>query len=475
MRRRFFWSILGIATLALVLVGVFGAVVGQVALIRAAEREMAQEATAIGDLLTSQLTDDAGAVLAPARLLAVLRAGELSEGTGTRLRTLLSTAEKITAGRQIDIGWIGPQGTLRLVEHPALADVFRFDVTALEQGIDQTVRRRGTGERQVVLAHAHPIADTRLVVVVYQPSPVLSGQGYFRVMIVGFLIAMILAAVAARLLSKRLAERGAKLASAAQRIAAGDASARTGLTGDDEVADVARAFDEMADKLEATRASEREFLLSVGHDLRTPLTTIGGYAEALEEGGLDEDALERVGGVLTNETRRLRRLIEDLMLLARLEADEFTLRPEEVDVGAYLGAVAEAFRARAERAGITLTVDAGTTGTVRVDPDRLSQIAGNLIENALRHTPEAGTVRFSVSSEGGTLTMDVADTGAGIDAQDIPHVFERFFVSHRYRALRPEGSGLGLSIVQRLVEAMHGTVGVASGETGTVFTVKIPG
>jgi two-component system OmpR family sensor kinase len=474
MRRRFFWSILGIATLALVLVGLFAAVIGQVALTRETEREMSQEAVAIERLLESQLTDEAGTRVTLVRLAAALRAGQLSDTVKSRVGSLLSMVEGIAGGRQVNIGWVDVEGNLRMLDNPTLASALRFDVDSLEGGNDSVVRRRVPGEAGVVLAVAHPLGSTRLVVVLRQRMLVVSGQGYFRVMLVAFLIAVLLAAIAARLLSGRLASRGAKLTDAARKIAGGDATARTGLEGTDEVAEIARAFDDMADRLEATQASEREFLLSVGHDLRTPLTTIGGYAEALEEGGLDEAALARVGGVVSNETRRLRRLIEDLMMMARLEANEFTLRPEDVDVGAHLRGVAEAFHSRAEADGLRFFVQAEETGTMQVDPDRLGQIAGNLIENALRYTPEAGVVDFRVFPTEGGVALEVADSGPGIEPEDLPHVFERFFVSHRYRGVRPEGSGLGLSIVHRLATAMGGRVDVSSDSGGTTFRVEIP-
>jgi two-component system sensor histidine kinase BaeS len=474
MRRRFFWSILGIATLALVLVGLFAAVIGQVALTREAEREMSQETVAIERLLESQLTDETGTRITIAGLAGALRGGQLSDTVKNRVGSLLSMIEGIAGGRQVDIGWVDIQGNLRMLENPSLASALRFNVGSLESGKDSVVRRRVPGQTGVVLAVAHPLGSTRVVIVVRQRLQVISGQGYFRVMLVAFLIAVLLAAIAARLLAGRLASRGARLADAARKIAGGDVTARAGLDGTDEVAQIARAFDEMADRLEATQASEREFLLSVGHDLRTPLTTIGGYAEALEEGGLDEASLARVGGVVSNETRRLRRLIEDLMMLARLDANEFTLRSEDVDVGAHLRGVAEAFHSRAEADGLRFFVRAEETGTMRVDPDRLAQIAGNLIENALRYTPEAGVVEFRVSPTSEGVALEVADSGPGIEPEDLPHVFERFFVSHRYRGVRPEGSGLGLSIVHRLVTAMGGRVDVTSGSGGTTFKVEIP-
>lgn len=474
MRRRFFWSILGIATLVLVLVGVFAAVIGQVALTRETQREMLQETVAIERLLESQLTDDTGARFPVARLAAAIRNGQLSDTVRSRVGSLLSLVEGIAGGRTVDIGLIDAQGKFRMIDDTALANALRFDVNALENGEDSVVRHRVVGESGVVVAVAHPVGSTRLVIVIRQRLTVVSGQGYFRVMLLAFLVALMLAAVAARLLSGRLASRGAKLANAARRIAKGDVTARADVEGTDEVAQVAQAFDEMADRLEAAQMSEREFLLSVGHDLRTPLTTIGGYAEALEEGGLDEASLARVGGVLSGETKRLRRLIEDLMMLARLDANEFTLRLEDVDVGAHLRGIAEAFGSRAEADGLRFSVEVQDTGRMQVDPDRLAQIAGNLIENALRYTPEAGLVEFRVFPTGTGISLVVADSGPGIEPEDLPHVFERFFVSHRYRGVRPEGSGLGLSIVQRLVTAMGGRVAVESGQGGTAFTVEIP-
>jgi signal transduction histidine kinase len=475
MRRRLFWSILGIATLALVLVGVFGAVVGQVALTRDTTRQMSQEASAVEDLVANQFYEETGARITLQRLTAAVRSGELSQDSplGTRVRSLLGTAQRITGGRQVDLGWIDLQGNLHVFSDQATADAIRFDLSALASGVDSTVRRRVPGQG-VVLAVAHPIASTRMVIVVFQKTSIIFGQGYFRVMVLVFALAVLLSAIAARLLSRRLSTRGATLAEAARRLADGDASARADVPGSDEVSEVAHAFNEMADRLEAAQVNEREFLLSVGHDLRTPLTTIGGYAEALEEGHLDDEAVSRIGGVLSSETGRLRRLIEDLMLLGRLDTSEFTLRPEDVDVAAHLRGVAESFRARADAASLRFVVDVADTGTMRVDPDRLAQITGNLVENALRHTPEAGTVTVRVRNEGANVVLEVADSGPGIDADDLPNVFDRFFVAHRYRGVRPEGSGLGLSIVRRLAEAMGGTVAVTSGDTGTAFRVELP-
>ena len=476
MRRRLFWSMLGIATLALLLVGVFGAILGQVAVSQETVRQMTREAGAIENLVGKQFVEETGDRITLQRLSAILRDGRLPEDStlGRRLRTLLATAEQITGGRLVDIGWIDLQGRLHLLLNPTIGEALDFDVSKLEGGQDSVVRRQIPGEEDAVLAVAHPMEATRLVIVVFQRTTLIDGKSFFRVMLIAFGLAVLLSAIAARLLARRLSKRSAKLAEAARTLADGNFATRVDLPGDDEVADVARAFNEMADRLEAAQGSEREFLMSVGHDLRTPLTTIGGYAEALEEGGLEESSVARIGKVLAGETGRLRRLIEDLMMLARLDAKEFSLREESVDVAAHLRGIAETFRPRAEAAKLRFVVEAEETGPVRTDPDRLAQIAGNLIENALRYTPEAGTVTFRVANAGHHVVLEVLDSGPGIDTEDLPRVFDRFFVAHRYRRERPEGSGLGLSIVQRLVEAMGGKVSVTSGDTGTTFRVELP-
>lgn len=220
---------------------------------------------------------------------------------------------------------------------------------------------------------------------------------------------------------------------------------------------------------------EREFLVAVSHDLRTPLTTIAGYAEAMQEGRVDTADLDRVAKVLGTEAGRLGRLVEDLMLLSRIEAREFSLRSEAVDIAAHLKGVLESFRERADSAKVVLDADINSVGIVDIDPDRVAQVVGNLLENALRYTPEAGQVTLSLEETPHGLRMAVSDTGPGIDAADLPHIFERLYVTARYRPVRPEGSGLGLSIVRELVDAMGGVTSVESapGE-GTSIAVTWP-
>jgi two-component system sensor histidine kinase BaeS len=285
---------------------------------------------------------------------------------------------------------------------------------------------------------------------------------------------VIVVAALAGLLARRLGDRLRRVDDAAGLVAAGDLTARVEDEGDDEVSHLADSFNEMAQQLEAAAKREQDFLLNVGHDLRTPLTSIAGYAETLADGKVGEHELPGVAAALQRQSIRLSRLVEDLMLLARLEAREFSLRPEPVDLGGLVRGVAEEYRARAGDASVRLEIDTDSAGAVEVDPVRVSQIVSNLVENALRYAPEGGDVRVFTRVGGGQIVISVSDTGPGIDPGDIPRVFERLYVAQRYRAVRPEGSGLGLSIVHELVTAMGGVVEVASqpGE-GTTVTVRL--
>jgi signal transduction histidine kinase len=176
--------------------------------------------------------------------------------------------------------------------------------------------------------------------------------------------------------------------------------------------------------------------------------------------------------VLSVQSRQLRRLIEDLSTLARLDQHQFSLRREPVDVGAHVAEIVAGFRRRSGEVGVTLEVEAEEGLVVETDPDRLGQIAQNLVENALRYTPETGKVRVRVAADDEErILIEVVDTGVGIPEEELPHVFDRHFVG-RQRRVRNEGSGLGLSIVKGLVERMGGEV-AAESEVGKGTTTRV--
>jgi signal transduction histidine kinase len=288
-------------------------------------------------------------------------------------------------------------------------------------------------------------------------------------------LALAVAAIVAFFLARRLTRPLTAMGQTADRIAAGDLSARVdlGRHPDDELAGLARALDGMAAQLEAARGLERGFLLSVSHDLRTPLTSIGGYAEAIADGAVEgRDAQKRAAEIIAAEARRLERLVADLLDLARLDAHEFSLTPRPVDATEVVGEAVEAFHPSARELGVALSVDGAATAPVDADPERLGQIVANLVENALKYARSRVTV--SVSTDDGMLELRVDDDGPGIDAEDLPHVFERLYTSRPVPS-RKVGTGLGLAIVHELSAAMGGTADarVLDGQ-GTRFVVRIP-
>jgi two-component system sensor histidine kinase BaeS len=264
----------------------------------------------------------------------------------------------------------------------------------------------------------------------------------------------------------------------ARAIAGGDLDARVGLFEtdvDDELAAVGSAIDTMAAELGRHRSLERAFLMSISHDLRTPLTSIRGYAEAVAEGAADDDeSRRRAAAVIQTEARRLERLVADLLELARLDAREFSLHPGPVDVADLARHGAAALEPAARDAGLRLAVT-GEDGPLMAmaDPERLAQVVANLVENALKYA--ATTVEVATrSGPSGTVEIGVADDGPGIDPEDLPRVFERLYTSRRQPG-RKVGTGLGLAIVRELTSAMGGSVGVdRTAAGGTRFVVTLP-
>ncbi len=251
-------------------------------------------------------------------------------------------------------------------------------------------------------------------------------------------------------------------------MASGESDVAVPVDGEDELADLGRSFNVMASELERARESQRSFLESVSHELKTPLTSIRGYAEALEEGAVSPT---EGGRVVAAEADRLERLVFDLLDLARLGRAGFAVEHRPIDLAAVGAAAIERHRPRARELGVELDVTSDNGAWGIGDEGRLLQATSNLIENALRLTPAGGSVQ--VSTRPGTIT--VLDTGPGLDAEDLPRAFERFYLYDRYRSERPVGSGLGLAIVKELTAAMGGDVS-ASGNPGrgAQFTITIP-
>ncbi len=224
-------------------------------------------------------------------------------------------------------------------------------------------------------------------------------------------------------------------------------------------------------ELEATR---RDFISSVSHELRTPLSSINLMIETILANEDDDEVLKLFLPRVKNEVDRMVQLVEDLLDIARSEWGRLRLRREDVDLESVATNILRTFEPRAQQLGVNLRIE-GETARIDGDPDRLAQVLVNLIDNALRHTPAGGIVEISVQRREFGARLVVRDTGVGIPFNDLPHVFERFYVVDRSRARDASGTGLGLSIVKQIVEAHGGTV-TAESEfgLGSTFTCVFP-
>jgi two-component system sensor histidine kinase BaeS len=278
-----------------------------------------------------------------------------------------------------------------------------------------------------------------------------------------------LAAVLSFAIARSIVRPVRRVADASHALAAGETPTRVPEEGASELVSLAEAFNEMAEQLAVSRESERNFLLSVSHELKTPLTAIRGYAEGLSEGAFSSEDASRT---ILVEARRLERLVRDLLDLARMNRHEFSVARESVDLAEVTREAVARHEASAREFGVSLAAE-GEESWVEADPDRILQVASNLVENALRETPPGGVV--TVRAEPRRLV--VSDTGPGLDGDDLPRAFDRFFLYDKYGRERPVGSGLGLAIVRQLTEAMGGTVTVESapGEGATFVVTLQPG
>ena len=457
-RRRFFWALVAVAVVTLFVGGLAAAVLINRSVEQSARSEFTRQAEATARLIEEGVRER-GYGQAPLRALG----------------TILAVVQAVGGHDHVEAVLVGPAGRTAVIgeEAPVAAQVPGGVAEVAER-----VQFEAEVDGEAVAAFALPVEVGnlgRVVVVIGTDLELVPWPPVALRLVWAVALGVLLAALLAGWLSRFLGSRLEGLGSASRRIAEGDLGARVEVEGDDEIAQVGLAFNEMAGQLEAARRREHEFLASVGHDLRTPLTTISGYAEALEEGKVGGGDLARVSGVIHRESGRLSRLVEDFMLLSRLEAGEFTLRPERIDLAWHLRGSLEAYRGRAEAAGVRLEADLTEVPEMVMDPDRIDQMVGNLVENALRYTPQGGTVRLGLRPESAGVTISVADTGPGVEESDLPHIFERLYVAQHYRPAHPEGSGLGLAIVKELAQAMGGSTGVESRPgRGTTVSVTLP-
>ncbi|MEY9838130.1 ATP-binding protein [Streptacidiphilus sp. EB103A] len=329
-----------------------------------------------------------------------------------------------------------------------------------------------SGRREQLAPYVAPAALLFVTSPARTPGSVfdLSRANTIRIVEVTALVLAVTVAVTV-LVATRLVRPLRALAEAAQR--PDEPHARVPVRGRNEIGYLAAALNDLSQRRERIEQQREAMVSDVAHELRTPLSNIRGWLEAVQDGVAAPDA-ELVSALL-QEALLLQHIIDDLRDLAAADADTFRLHPEPVRLREVLQQVASAHQDAARAAGVTLeTRTEGDPGLV-ADPLRLRQAVGNLVSNGIRHTPEGGSVTVGARQDGPRTLIEVTDTGTGISSENLPHVFERFWRAEKSRSRQTGGSGLGLAIVRQLVEAHGGTVTVTStSAAGTVFTIRLP-
>jgi two-component system sensor histidine kinase BaeS len=245
------------------------------------------------------------------------------------------------------------------------------------------------------------------------------------------------------------------------------------VAGRDEIGHLATVLNDLSERRDRSERQRKAMISDIAHELRNPTTNIQTWLEAAEDGVTPTD--RHLLALLLDETSQLSRILDDLRDLAAADAGTLRIHPEPFRLGDVLGVAVEAHRGAAEAGRVQLTTLFDPRATVLADPVRLRQVAGNLLSNAVRHTPPGGTVALRAGVTGPDLVIEVSDTGTGIAPDDLPYIFDRFWRADRSRGRDTGGSGLGLAIVRDLAAAHGGTVNAVSTlAAGTTVTVRVP-
>jgi signal transduction histidine kinase len=349
-----------------------------------------------------------------------------------------------------------------------------------------TVRPAGTRQDWLFVGRAltSPRLSTARWFVVAQQAPRLPvfqllGANLLAPLVQAGLLALILSVLLAWLVSRSVARPIEQAAAAARAIADGCYDQRLPLTGPTKVRELADTFNQMAQQVKASQQAQRDFVANVSHDLKTPLTSIQGFSQAILDGtAADPGETVRVAGIIHDEAGRMRRMVDDLLLLARMDAGQLPLERRPIDPALLLENCIARMAPRARQAGIVLDLNLSPAGLPQItgDGDQLVQLFSNLMENALKHTRAGGRVAVTGGSDDREVVITIADTGPGIPEDQLPRVFERFYQVEKSRARsRTKGAGLGLAICKELAEAHGGRITAESVVgVGTKFSVHLP-
>lgn len=400
---------------------------------------------------------------------------DTADSTGVRILVVDTVLQEVIFDTVEGNDWVGDQ--LAEVERPgglALPNVDRGSIFG--------TFIHPNGSRWLVFAEPNRELGRALIFyAVPEPTPrEFFRESFLTPLLVAGALAVLLSVLLAALISRSVAGPLQKMAAAAEGVAEGNYDQTVPLQGPAEVRSVAASFNTMSARVKDTQQSQRDFLANVSHDLKTPITAISGWSQALLDGAASTpEEQTRAAETIHDEAGRMQRMVNDLLELARLESGQLALSLKPVDVAEILSLVKRSFSPKAVEKDVTLTLQANGPLPVSGDHDRLLQLFANLVDNALAYTPSGGRVELAGREDGGWVEATVRDTGPGIPEWELLRIFERFYRTEKSRA-RVDGSGgrgagLGLAIVRELAQAHGGDVSVSSrvGE-GTTFTVRLP-
>ena len=430
-----------------------------------------------GIVISVNLLQRASEQTARAALVALADQAEATAQVGVSPEAAQARARKALQSINVEIAVVRPRaaGGPTLVGDALAARSLSPDQTQQLVG-GESLSLRLPRDDGIVLVEARPTPAGGIVLAQRRGDAVALGGQALRQLTVSLIVTGVVAVALGLLVAWRLSRPLRRTAAAATAMAQGSRDVAIPEEGPREVAEVAASVNRLAGALSHSEARQREFLLSVSHDLRTPLTAITGYAESLADGVVPADRIRAVGSVIGDEAHRLERLVADLLDLARLDATEMRMDSAPVDLRGVVDGARETWQHRCASAGVDFRVEAPDTEVVVWgDAQRLRQVLDGLLENALRVTPHGAPIVVATRAEpGGVAVLEVRDGGPGLTDEDLQVAFERSVLYERYRGVRQVGTGLGLAIVHRIVERMGGSVEAGHApEGGARFTIRM--
>lgn len=266
------------------------------------------------------------------------------------------------------------------------------------------------------------------------------------------------------------------MSEASKAMAKGDFSKRIPVTSDDEIGELAASFNQMTNSLVQLEGMRKSFVANVSHELKTPMTTIGGFIDGILDGTIEPDKQKYYLGIVSDEVKRLSRLVQSMLSMSKLEAGEFVLKPELFDFRELLCNIVISQEQRIESKKIEITgLDEIQSISVNADKDLIHQVVYNLVDNSVKFVNEGGNINFKTNTDGKKIVFTIKNTGKGIPENELPYVFDRFYKVDKSRSANKNSTGLGLYIVKTIVKAHGGTVTVSSCENDfTEFSVTLP-